>query len=141
MLVAQAHPMMINHLTSKWVGELGNVGCVFIACSLPLVHLILRGHFFSTLVLFIFPVKLELLLLTRVCYTADCNVFTLLRSLLLELETWDNSHSHDKFPNQGNIKMKAETTPSHTFPGLCHGVGEQLHIWYCYCSRPASYKC
>ena len=97
--------------------------------------------FFSTLVLFIFPVKLELLLLTRVCYTADCNVFTLLRSLLLELETWDNSHSHDKFPNQGNIKMKAETTPSHTFPGLCHGVGEQLHICYCYCSRPASYKC
>ena len=60
--------------------------------------------FFSTIVLFMFPVKLKLLLLAQVCYTADCNVFTMLRSLLLELETWDNSHSHDKVPNQDHTK-------------------------------------
>ena len=31
----------------KWLGELGSVGCVFMACSVPFVRLIPRGHFFQ----------------------------------------------------------------------------------------------
>ena len=30
----------------KWLGELGSVGCVFVACSVLFTHLIPQGHFF-----------------------------------------------------------------------------------------------
>ena len=64
----------------KWLGELGSVGCVFIACSVPFVRLIPRGHFFPKLYASYFLWNLSFILLARVCYTADCNVLTLRRS-------------------------------------------------------------
>ena len=33
----------------EWLGEIGSVGCVFRACSVPFVRLIQRGHFFPKL--------------------------------------------------------------------------------------------
>ena len=61
----------------KWLGELGSVGCVLIACSVPFVRLIPRGHFFPEWYASYFPWNLSVFLLARVCYTADCNVFML----------------------------------------------------------------
>ena len=60
----------------KWPGELGTIGCMFIACSLPFVRLIQQGHFLQNCTL-LFPWNLSYFLLARVCYTADCNVLTL----------------------------------------------------------------
>ena len=64
----------------KWLGELGSVDCVFIACSVPFVCLIPQGHFFPKWYASYFPWNLSFFLLARVCYTADCNVLTLRRS-------------------------------------------------------------
>ena len=64
----------------KWPGELGSVGCVFIACSLPFVRLFPRGHFSPKLYASYFPWNQSLFILAQVCYTADCNVLTLRRS-------------------------------------------------------------
>ena len=44
----------------KWLGELDSIGCVFIVCSLPFVHLILHEAIFSRIVYFIFLVESEL---------------------------------------------------------------------------------
>ena len=49
----------VNYI--KWPGELGSIGCVFIACSLPFVCLIRRDHV-SKAIHFIFPVESKLFL-------------------------------------------------------------------------------
>ena len=45
---------------SKWSGELGSIGSVFIACSLLCVHLSLQGHF-SIIIRFRYSVEFQLL--------------------------------------------------------------------------------
>ena len=68
----------VSYIT--WLGELGSIGCMFTACSVPFVRSILRGHFFPKWYTSYFPWNLSFFLLARVCYTADCNVLTLRRS-------------------------------------------------------------
>ena len=45
---------------SKWPGELGSIGCVFIAFSLPCVRLSPQDHFFNV-VHFVLLVEFEFL--------------------------------------------------------------------------------
>ena len=70
--------MKIGPLVSyiEWPGELGSIGCVFIACSLQFVHL---RSFFPKLYASYFPWNLSFFFLAQVCYTADCSVLTLRR--------------------------------------------------------------
>ena len=66
---------------SKWPGELGSIGCVFIACSVPCTCTFDPARpFFPKLCTSFFPWKLSFFLLAQVCYTADCNVLMLWRS-------------------------------------------------------------
>ena len=109
----------------KWPGELGSVRCVFIACSLPFVHLIPRGHFFPKLYASYFPWNLSFILLARVCWTADCNVLTLRRSScsstlpLFVPQTKDgpylNLNLASKCYLDNHTKQPAETTAPWTY--------------------------
>ena len=63
----------------KWPGEVGSDGCMFIVCSVPSTFEV-TSSFFYILYFSYLLWNLGFYFLVRVCYTADCNVFTLRRS-------------------------------------------------------------
>ena len=58
----------------KWTGELGSIGCTFIACFFWFHIWSHKPILFWKLYTLYFPWNLSFFLLAWLCYTADCNV-------------------------------------------------------------------